>query len=307
MSLVIHTTGLSKSFSGKQVLKDVSFQVEKGVTTGLVGHNGAGKTTLFSLLSGFLKPTEGSVEVLGCSPADPILSNRFSVLPQDAGFVHGIKVGNQLARLAELQGFSSKEAKREAVRVLEIVNLKGEWGQTPDNLSHGMRKRIAIAQSFIGEPELILLDEPTAGLDPESAKNIRNYIRDKQRQATFVISSHNMEDIEDLCQDILLLKAGQLTHQESIANLTARTTVLTFKMEQEVNDEIKQIISQISSVTKVESGKTGERRLTVFFSSSEKDALIEIEILKCLATSNLKYREMIKGERLADKVLEMSV
>ncbi len=203
--------------------------------------------------------------------------------------------------------FSSKEAKREAVRVLEIVNLKGEWGQTPDNLSHGMRKRIAIAQSFIGEPELILLDEPTAGLDPESAKNIRNYIRDKQRQATFVISSHNMEDIEDLCQDILLLKAGQLTHQESIANLTARTTVLTFKMEQEVNDEIKQIISQISSVTKVESGKTGERRLTVFFSSSEKDALIEIEILKCLATSNLKYREMIKGERLADKVLEMSV
>jgi len=305
MSLAIRTTGLSKSFAEKEVLKNVSLNIEKGISVGLVGHNGAGKTTLFSLLCGFLQPNSGAIEVLGSSPASPNLSGRLTMLPQDASFVSGITVGKQLIILAELQGFSTGEAKEEAKRVLELVRLSKEWNQLPEKLSHGMLKRVAIAQAFIGEPELVLLDEPTAGLDPESAKKIRDLIRDNQQKMTFVISSHNLEDIEDLCQEVLILKSGQLTHHENIANLTARENVLTFKMEQELPEDIEQILSQVPQITNIKVGDKGERKLVVHFSSSENDALLEVDIIKCLATANLRYREMARGERLADKVLAL--
>jgi len=306
MSLIIRTSNLSKSFAEKKVLKDISLNIKKGLSVGLVGHNGAGKTTLFSLLCGYLQPNSGEIEILGSAPASPNLSGRLSILPQDASFVAGIKVGQQLTMLAELQGFSSKDAVEEARRVLEIVSLSKEWEQLPEKLSHGMLKRIAIAQAFIGEPELILLDEPTAGLDPESAKKIRDLIRKKQHEITFVISSHNLEDIEDLCQEILILKSGQLTHHENIADLTARENVLTFRMEEEIPENVEQLFSKISQITSVKKGKEGERKLVLYFQSSDNDALLEIDILKCLATANLRYREMVRGERLADKVLDMS-
>ncbi len=306
MSLVIQTSNLCKSFADKSVLKNISLKVSKGVSTGLVGHNGAGKTTLFSLLCGFLKANSGDIEVLGENPANPNLSGRLSILPQDASFVQGIKIGKQLIMLAELQNFSGDTAIAEARRVLAIVNLSKEWNQLPDKLSHGMLKRLSISQTFIGSPELILLDEPTAGLDPESAKKIRDLIRHKQQEITFVISSHNLEDIEDLCQEILILKSGQLTHHENIADLTARSSVLTFKMEQEPPQDIENLFNKISQVTKVSVGDSGERKLTIYFNSGQNDALLEIEILKCLAIKKLGYREMIRGERLADKVMKMS-
>jgi len=306
MDTIIRTTKLSKSFAEKKVLKNISLSINKGASIGLVGHNGAGKTTLFSLLCGFLKANSGEIEILGTIPASPTLSGRLSILPQDASFIAGLQVGKQLTMLAELQGYSSKEAAKEARRVLEIVDLSKEWQQLPEKLSHGMLKRVAIAQAFIGKPELILLDEPTAGLDPESAKKIRDLIRKKQQEITFVISSHNLEDIEDLCEQVLILKSGELTHHEKIANLTARENVLTFKMEKELPDNIEQIFSSIPQVSKIKKGKQGERKLVVYCQSSENDTLLEIEILKCLANANLAYREMVRGERLADKVSDMS-
>lgn len=300
---MIETKQLAKSFGNQWALYGVDLEVEKGGVTGLVGPNGAGKTTLFSLLCGFLKPTKGSIKILGLEPDHSDLRSRISILPQDAILLKTIPVGKQLTMLAELQGYNKIKAQEESDRVLNLVNLFSSRKKNADQLSHGMLKRIAIAQAFIGSPELIMLDEPTAGLDPSTTDSIKSVIRTLGDSTTIVISSHNLEVIEDLCQKVIILKKGRLHSHEKISDLTARTEALTFRLEKDPDIEIKQIFSGLSMVTGVKLGKKGQHRLVVYF-KAETNQMAEIEILKCLAQANIPYREMIRGERLQESVTD---
>lgn len=300
---VISTHNLSKNFGANQALKSVDLTVQQGTTTGLVGPNGAGKTTLFSLLCGFLKPSNGHIEVLGHGPDSPEIRSRIAILPQDASFLKSLPVIKQLSMLAELQGLSKTDARKEAVRVLKAVNLLDSGNQLPERLSHGMLKRVAIAQAFMGQPEVVLLDEPTAGLDPNTTDSIKAVIRTLSKSCTIIISSHNLEVIEDLCQQIIILKQGSLHSHQAVAELTARTKALTFKLETDPAENIADIFKSLSAVTSVKSGQPGQHRLVVYFNEQE-DPMAEIEIIKCLAMAGIQYREMIRGERLQDTVAD---
>ncbi|MFC3193797.1 ABC transporter ATP-binding protein [Marinicella sediminis] len=300
---VIQTTQLGKNFGPTQALVDINLDVIAGMTTGLVGPNGAGKTTLFSLLCGFLKPSAGSIKVLGHAPDSPSIRGRISILPQDASLLKSLPVGRQLSMLAELQGMNRPAALEEAKRVIKLVNLYESFNQLPERLSHGMLKRIAIAQAFIGSPEIIMLDEPTAGLDPNTTDSIKSVIRQLGKQASIIISSHNLEVIEDLCQQIIILRKGRLHSHEAVAELTARTKALTFKLEADPPEQVEQLFKQLTAVTDVKTGAPGQHRLVVRF-NDEQDPMAEIEIIKCLATAGIAYREMVRGERLQDSVAE---
>ena len=300
---IITTTKIGKSFGDQWALYNIDIDVKKNITTGLVGPNGAGKTTLFSLLCGFLKPTKGSIKILGHNPDHSSLRGRISILPQDAQLLKTLPVGKQLSMLAELQGYNKKEAVKESHRVLELVNLLSSRNKNADQLSHGMLKRIAIAQAFIGEPELILLDEPTAGLDPSTTDGIKSVIRNLNGKTSIIITSHNLEVIEDLCKEVIILKEGRLHSHDKIADLTARTKALTFKLEQDPDESVKQIFKSLDIVTDVKLGKKGQHRLVVHF-KDENGQMAEIEILKCLAQANITYREMIRGERLQESVAD---
>lgn len=300
---IIKTTQLGKSFGDQWALYNIDLSIKAHMTTGLVGPNGAGKTTLFSLLCGFIKPSKGSIRILGCGPDDPALRGRISILPQDASLLKTIPVGKQLSMFAELQGFKKTDAIKESNRVLELVDLLSSRNKTPDQLSHGMHKRIAIAQTFIGEPELILLDEPTAGLDPGTTDNVKSVIRSLSEKTTLIITSHNLEVIEDLCKEIVILKKGRLHSHDKIADLTSRTKALTFRLEQDLNDSMVLGLKKLEIVTDVKLGKKGQHRLVVYFNETS-DQMAEITILKCLAESQIKYREMIRGERLQESVTD---
>ena len=154
---LLETRGLGRDFGDTRALDSIDLTLQAGAPIGLVGPNGAGKTTFFSVLCGFLRPTRGTVQVLGRPPLHRDGHGRVGILPQDAAFVKGVPVASQLAMLAELQGFGRKQARAEAARVLEMVLLAGAAAKTPEALSHGMLKRIAIAQAFMGSPELVLL------------------------------------------------------------------------------------------------------------------------------------------------------
>ncbi|MCF6288264.1 MAG: ABC transporter ATP-binding protein [Proteobacteria bacterium] len=300
---IIETKQLAKSFGNHWALYDINLKVKQGITTGLVGANGAGKTTLFSLLCGFLKATKGSITILNHKPDDAQLRGRISILPQDAAFLKTLAVGKQLAMLAELQGFTKADAKGEAKRVLELVNLLSSYNTTAEQLSHGMLKRIAIAQAFIGSPELILLDEPTAGLDPNTTDSIKSVIRSLSNTTTIIITSHNLEVIEDLCQQVIILKEGRLHSHEEVAELTIRTQALTFRLEKDADASLKQALLKLEIVTAVKLGKKGQHRLVVNY-NADTDQMAEIEILQCLAQANVAYREMIRGERLQESIAD---
>jgi ABC-type multidrug transport system ATPase subunit len=222
---------LAKRFGATQAVDNLTFDVPTGAVVGLIGPNGAGKTTTFSMLAGFLKPTAGAVEVLGL-PAGSIeaLRSRLGVLPQDAALPPRDRVGEFLTHLARLQGIDAAGARLAAESALTDVSGRDWWDVRCGNLSHGMAKRVAFAQAWLGRPELVLLDEPTAGLDPRMAWEVRQLIRAKKGQATIVISSHNLHELEEVCDAAVIVDRGRRVEAASMAHLTAADEQVTFKL-----------------------------------------------------------------------------
>jgi ABC-2 type transport system ATP-binding protein len=207
----IRFAAVDKRFGSTQALRGLSLEVPSGTLFGLIGPNGAGKTTAFSIACGFLQPDAGQVEVLGQRGFDPArLKGRVTALPQDAALGRETRCLEHLIYFGRLQGLDPIRARRDGERLLEEVGLGDRKNARTKTLSHGMLRRLAVAQALLGEPELVLLDEPTSGLDPRHAHEIRELLR-KARTAgrTVVISSHNLPELETLCEHVAFIDRGQ--------------------------------------------------------------------------------------------------
>jgi len=214
---------LTKRFGrGLVAVNELTLEVAPGECYGLIGPNGAGKTTTFSMMCGFLRPSSGELRVLGEDPARPgALKRKVGVLPQDAVLPSGTKIGALLTYWARLSGLEQPE--REARESLDRMALMEAWTMEAHELSHGMGKRVALAQALMGEPPLVLLDEPTAGLDPRIAAQVRQLIRDMRGRQTVVVSSHNLQELEELCDAAAILDRGRLAQAGTMAELTGQS------------------------------------------------------------------------------------
>ena len=297
---IIQCQNLSHSYSGKVALSNVSFEITAGEPVGLVGPNGAGKTTLLSILSGFLRPTFGSVALFGHKPGASELSGKVSALPQDARLDPAFTIGEQLCLYARLQGFSAKQAKLEAARVLEAVMLKETLNEKPVTLSHGMGKRVAIAQALIGNPDLILLDEPTAGLDPVNTRNIRSIVSDLSLQTTFIISSHDLTELDRLCQKILLLENGIMNMmQHNFVESDSATRFFTIQMEGCPATELMAKLTELDGILKVANPQKNE---FIVEYNPAIESKMDLKIMNCLADNNWQYRQFSQGKTLEEKL-----
>ncbi len=214
--------GVTKRFGAIHALRGVDLVVPTGTVFALIGPNGAGKTTLFSVACGFLQADAGSVEILAGAPNPWRLKGRLAALPQDAMLGREMTVREHLGFLARLQGMTPDVATREVERTLAIVDLADHAGRRAGTLSHGQLKRVGVAQAFLGSPELILLDEPTAGLDPRHAHDLRQAIRAERGQRTIVVSSHNLQELEEICDEAAFIEQGQTVVSGKVAALTAQ-------------------------------------------------------------------------------------
>jgi ABC-2 type transport system ATP-binding protein len=211
MTSAISIRNVSKLFGKQKALDGVSFEIPAGTVFGLLGPNGAGKTTLFSIVANFLKPTGGSVSVLGIDVGRiGELRGRLTILPQDALFQANVPVREQLEFFARLNGLDRAAATEEATRVLTMVGLLDAQKKNARALSHGMTKRLGIAQAFMGKPEVIVLDEPTAGLDPNQIRQVRDLIRGMAGQKTVLLSTHILPEVESTCGRVLIIHRGRL-------------------------------------------------------------------------------------------------
>lgn len=297
MSLVT-CKGLSKSYGDKQALKQVDISLNAGNPIALVGPNGAGKTTLFSLLCGYIKPTSGEISLLGHPPGSTALLGRIASLPQDAQLDPNLDVLSQLSFFASLQGFDSKAANAEALRVLNLVDLSDSAKQKPKSLSHGMAKRVSIAQALIGSPELVLLDEPTAGLDPANAKKIRELVKSLSGTTTFIISSHNLDELEKLCDQVLYLEQGQL--QQSVSMSEAQhEDYLTVTMQRCAPASLINAVLGLADITAVEERENNQFLIK---HNSQQAYAIEIALLQLFKQNNWQYKAILKGRTLEEKL-----
>ncbi len=242
----LRVQGISKTFGPVRALDEVSFDVPTHSVFGLLGPNGAGKTTLFSIVANFLKADSGRVEVLGQDPARVSeLRGRLTILPQDAAFQRNTPIMEQLVFFRMLDGETRDSAETEVRRSLERVGLEDYAKRGARALSHGMAKRLGIAQAFFGSPEVILLDEPTAGLDPASARQIRDLVQELRRKATVVISSHNLAEIQELCDRVAILDRGRVVADGPVAELTAASRELDLRLSRRLEaaevDRVKEL------------------------------------------------------------------
>jgi len=304
MSKLIECTKLTKSFSGKKAIDTVDLSVESGQTLGLVGPNGAGKTTLFSLISGYIKSTSGEIRVLGHNPNTSLIKGRIGTMPQDTPFLTGISIEAQLSLFAKLQGYADKAAKVEVIRILDHLKIADLARQYPETLSFGQRKRVSIAQALIGKPELILLDEPTSGLDPVAANDIRRIIRKLRSQCTFIISSHNLDEISDICNEVIIIKQGKLVKHCQISELVERDSSLNLLLSHSLPDKAQRDLNILSGIDDVITDPVNPYRVTVLFNSENPDQL-QLEIMSTVQKHKVSVIEFSRGETLTGKVVDL--
>ena len=296
---LIEVEGLTKSFNEHLALDNVSFSLEKGEPIALVGPNGAGKTTLFSILCGYLSPSSGSVKIAGVNAGHSSLFGRLAALPQDAQFDPRFTIVHQLTFYAQLQGFSRKNAQKEAVRVLDLVGLADTSKAKPDELSHGMRKRVSIAQTLIGSPEIVMLDEATAGLDPINAREVRELVSTLSSDITFILSSHDLSELERLCSQVLYLEKGRLQQHQSLQNDTEQR-YLTLRMKQ-TYDNFIELIQSMSHVENVEQTQKNEFVITTSTNISENEPL-DLQILQLCHKQQWQYSQLTNGKTLENRL-----
>lgn len=301
MTAIIECLNLSKTYGTKPALTNVNFILENNNqgATALVGPNGAGKTTLFSILANFQQATSGQVTIFGHAPGSAALLGRVSALPQDALLDPLFTIKHQLSFYARLQGYNAKQAISETQRVLELVNLGEALNERPATLSHGMRKRVAIAQALIGQPQLVMLDEPTAGLDPANARNIRTLITDLSEQAHFIISSHNLNELEQLCSTVLMLDQGALSQQLIGQTTDSSQQQLSLLLAEPATTELLTVLENLSGVSEVRVQQ--KNRLLIHYNANQAPRL-DGQLLDCLAQHHIEYRQLTKGMSLEDQL-----
>jgi ABC-2 type transport system ATP-binding protein len=211
--------GVSKSFADKNVIKDISFSVEKGEIFGLLGPNGAGKTTLIRLLLDIIKPDSGEIRVFG-GPLTADGKDRIGYLPEERGLYRRTKLLDMLVYLAQLKNVPKKEAQAKAEALLKSLELYEYRGKRAEELSKGMQQKIQFLSSIIHNPELVILDEPFSGLDPVSTKTIKAQILEYRNAGrTVILSTHMMEQAQKLCDRILMLNKGKRVLYGTVAGI----------------------------------------------------------------------------------------
>jgi len=228
---VLSVNGLTKTYGKRRALDALTLTLPRHTIIGLVGANGAGKTTFMLTVAGFLRPDSGTINLLESGAFDATVhSGRFSILPQDSSLPLTARPRELLTQYGCLQGLSRAAAIASADEMLRHVHLHDRRDSSVRSLSHGMRKRAMIAQCFIGFPELIFLDEPLNGLDPVEIVRMRAFIAERRKRQTVLISSHNLHDIEQICEHVAFMDKGRLTRFAPIDEIIGRQNTLIYRL-----------------------------------------------------------------------------
>jgi ABC-2 type transport system ATP-binding protein len=223
--LVIETYKLTKIYQNRQIaLNDVTLRIEPGSVLGLLGPNGAGKTTFLRLILGLHRPTAGWVKVFGrtMTPNASDLRRRIGYIPTNPQFPRGMSPITYLDYIARLFGLPADARKPRLASLIRAVDLLAVSGEPITGFSNGMTARLAVAASLINEPDLLIWDEPTHGLDIEARRSMLDLIKSLGQQKTLIVSSHNLGDIDEVCNSAAVLSRGQLIYSGSLQDLKGR-------------------------------------------------------------------------------------
>lgn len=251
MATEIILKNVNKYYGKNHALKDINITIEKGMF-GLLGRNGAGKTTLMKVLATLLTPNSGEITV--CDIPIEMASNIRSItgyLPQDFSMYGNMKVYEAMDYIGVLSGLNKQERKNKIPMLLEKVNLQNNANTKVKAMSGGMRRRLGIAQAILHDPKVLIVDEPTAGLDPEERVRFRNLLCEIAEERIVILSTHIVGDIEATCENIAVMDEGKIIYQGTVSSLLELSNgkIFTAEISKMELEEIKQIYTVTSMLT----------------------------------------------------------
>lgn len=261
---MIEAISLCKDFGGFTAVDDLSFQVEPGQVLGFLGPNGAGKSTTMKMLTGFLAPTSGAARINGHDVSEDALAARRSLgyLPEGAPSYGEMTVCQFLGFVASARMIAAADISRATAEAVERLNLQSVLHQPIETLSKGFKRRVGLAQSILHDPDVLILDEPTDGLDPNQKHEVRKLIQDMSSDKIIVISTHILEEVEAVCNRVMIIDQGRLLADDTPAGLIAQSrfhNAVTL-----VLDGAEQAASHLSELPEVARAEIEGRELTVF-------------------------------------------
>ena len=273
---MIEAEGLTKEFGAIRAIEDVSFTIPKGQIAGFLGPNGAGKTTTMRILTGIFPPTRGRARIAGFDTMDRPLEarSRLGYFPENAPYYADVPVEAYLHFVARLKGVGRSERIRQVGAAIESCGLGKVIRRLVGKLSKGYRQRVGLAQALLGDPEVLILDEPTVGLDPEQVTEIRSLIASFRGERTILLSSHILPEVSLLCEQVIVIHSGKVLAKDSPARLAERLRP-SLRVRVRVEAPREEVIALLRTVPGVLHADKDPRDLSVRFEARDDEVLRE--------------------------------
>jgi ABC-2 type transport system ATP-binding protein len=296
---MIKVTDLTKDYGQRRAINKLNFSIEKGEIVGFLGPNGAGKTTTMRILTGYMPPSSGTVEIGGYDIFDDSIKARqiIGYLPETVPLYPDMTVFDYLKYMAELRNVKNVDERID--EVLELVHLEERSESLISKLSKGMRQRVGIAQAIVHKPEVLILDEPTIGLDPSQIIDVRKLVKELGKEHTVLISTHILSEAQQVCDRVIIINKGQIVAEDTTENLQSKLTG-SHKVNLKIKGEIKNVLPVIANTAGVISVQQISEDSAEFETTHEEDARPKVaknviengfELLE-LHTSNMSLEEI---------------
>jgi len=294
---MIEVQNLTKTFNGKTVLKDVSFEVKEGEIFGYLGPNGAGKTTTLRIILGLLNPTSGNAFVMGQNlglDENEALRNKVGVLLEDDGVYDRLSAYENLDYYAQLYGLSDRiERKRRIRELLESVGLSDRINDKVGRFSKGMRRKLALARAIVHEPEVLFLDEPSSGLDPEAQIMVRDLILQLSEEmgVTIFLNSHDLDEVQRICTKIAILQSGEIKAHDTVKNLREKMDKPRVEITLSDSKDAEKALNILNSLdfVSVSDCERDDSRITAVIRNEKSSTILSVLMRNGIVVEEIKW------------------
>jgi len=297
---VIEVKNVTKKYGKFVAVDDISFTINDGEIVGLLGPNGAGKSTTMNMLTGFIEQTEGDIIVDGYNmlKKPKKAKKEIGYMPEGVPLYSDLTVKEFITYMAEIKNVNKKERKEKIEKIIENTGLKEVQNKLTKNLSRGYKQRVSLAGALVGEPKILILDEPTVGLDPKQITEIRSLIKELGKTHTVILSSHILSEVSQICNKVIIINKGKIVAVDTPENLENKVsnnnaTYVTVEDTENKMDSMKDKIKEIKTIKLIKENEDGTKDYEL---QAEKDVDLRKIIFKEFAKENITIFEMKKAD-----------
>ena len=301
---MIEVKNITKKYGSFTAVDNISFKIEEGEIIGLLGPNGAGKSTTMNMITGYIEPTEGEIVINGydISKRPRKAKSQIGYMPEGVPLYSDLTVKEFVTYMAELKKVDRKTRKEKVEKIIEQTGLKDVEKKLTRNLSRGYKQRVSMAGALVGEPKILILDEPTVGLDPKQITEIRALIKELGKTHTVILSSHILSEVSQICNKVIIINKGKIVAVDTPENLEKKvasnnTTYVTVEDTENKMETIKETIPEIKEIKLIKENEDGTKQYAL---ESDKDVDLRKIVFNEFAKENITIFEM----RKADTTLE---